>query len=182
MTNGIVRGRGVHTNHRHFPDLQHTGTADPGYRKRAGKEVFLSQGGFKEALRASCEDWDLAVRVTRRYPATAIREPLFVVYEQLSSNSRQHLAMLQREFAIVDSTLLEGLSGWRRVLWRHRVIAAIYARAAIGAREAGAAGWPHLMKSFGHWPVPETLTGKLRLKTLAADVRDMIFPSLKTNS
>jgi glycosyltransferase involved in cell wall biosynthesis len=139
------------------------------------RDIFLSLGGFNEALRGSCEDWDLLIRVTRRYPAARVREPLLIAHEQESSQSRRHLTMLERELSIADTTLLDGLSGYRRMLWRNRVRAAIYARAAVGAREAGAAGWPYLMKSFGYWPLRETRTGKSRLRTLAADLRDRVY-------
>ena len=136
------------------------------------KDAYLAVGGFNESLRGSCEDWDLLVRITRRYRATRIPEPLLLAHEQASSQSRRYVTMLERELSIVETTLLDGFTGWRRMVWRNRILAAIYARAAVGAREAGAAAWPYLLKSFGYWPVPEPLTAKSRLRMMAVDLRD----------
>ena len=138
------------------------------------KEVYLAMGGFNESLRGSCEDWDLLVRITRCHRATRISEPLLVAHEQASSQSRRYLTMLERELSIVETTLLDSFTGWRRLVWRNRILAAIYARAAVGARESGASGLPYLGKSFIYWPLPEPLTGRSRLKTMAADIRDRI--------
>src|SRR5690606_29318619 len=100
------------------------------------REAFLASGGFDEKLRC-VEDWEFAIRFVRGKQLTAVEDvPLVKVYEDPNSMSRQSASMLAAELSIVDS-LLVGLSGVSRFIWKRRVLSMMFYRAAICDREGG---------------------------------------------
>jgi glycosyltransferase involved in cell wall biosynthesis len=117
---------------------------------------LLAIGGFDERLRgASCEDWDFFARFLAVYPAISTPEPLVNYYEEQTSNSRNYRTMLPNTLSIVESSLLAGLWGTSRILWRRRIKSVLYYRAAISARELGDPAGYFLLASLMLWPFPD---------------------------
>lgn len=150
-----------------LPDIMRLQNPFPPSVVMARRDALLSLGGFDERLRgASCEDWELHVRFYNRYVVVDLDEPLTNYYEVDSSNSlRQYRRMLSNALSIVDPTLLGGLKGARRMLWRRRIEGTLYHRAALSARQCGDPATVFLLRSFLRWPAPDR-----RLKTLALEM------------
>ena len=139
----------------------------------ARRESLLALGGFDARLRgASCEDWDLVVRFISRHGIVDVDEPLANYYEVETSNSlRKYRLMLANTLAIVEPTLLSGLTGLDRALWRRRIEATLYHRAATSARFFGEPAAALLLQSLVRWPLPD-----VRLKTLLLELRRIAGP------
>jgi hypothetical protein len=133
----------------------------------ARRDALLALGGFDEKLRgASCEDWDLNVRFLSRFAVVDLDESLANYYDMVTSNSARHYErMLANTLAIVEPTLLQGLGGVERVVWRNRIESALYHRAAISARQLGRPATALLLRSLTRWPSPDS-----RLKMLALEL------------
>jgi len=127
------------------------------------KREFLELGGFDEKLKgASCEDWEFFIRFLARYPAIRFPEPVMNYFETEASNSRNHRCMLPNSLSIVEGSLLIGLTGVRRALWRRRIKSVIFYRAAISAREAGERAFGYLWRSLREWPFPDVEPKRLK--------------------
>ena len=134
------------------------------------KHAFYSVGGFNERLGASCEDWDLNVKLVVRYRSgfVAVEEPLMRYHHHQNNASRRYKSMLESNLSIVEGTLLADLAGISRALWRQRIRSQLFYQAAIGAREAGCSCLNYLVRSFIEWPIP-SLELK-RFRTLGAEL------------
>ncbi len=64
--------------------------------------------------------------------------------------------MLPNALSIVDKTLLIGLAGLNRQMWRRRIRSLLYYRTALAAREFDEPAAQYLLQSFREWPLPET--------------------------
>jgi glycosyltransferase involved in cell wall biosynthesis len=133
------------------------------------RKEMLDLGGFDEKLKgASCEDWDLSVRFLQKYPAVGVSEPLTNYYEVPTSNSRNYRVMLPNTLSIVDKSLLLGLQGVSKAVWRRRIKSVLYYRAAISARDLGDSALGLLLSSLIQWPLPDL--EPQRLKTVIAEL------------
>jgi glycosyltransferase involved in cell wall biosynthesis len=131
----------------------------------------LELGGFNERLKgASCEDWDFFVRFLSAYPVIAVPEPLTNYFEEKTGGSRDYQLMLKNTLSIVDGSLLMGLSGIRRAIWRRRIRSIIYSRVAVSAREWRAPALVYALHSLWQWPFPGG--PNRRFKKLLAELRD----------
>lgn len=132
------------------------------------KASLLAVNGFREELgSATCEDWDLAVRLYRRYRLAIVKEPLVAYYDSVEGGSRRGLAVLEAEKKILD-TLLEGLTGYRRRMERRVIMACLLARA---ARNTPTGGWPRIrlaVRSLFYWPFPSAAGPRVRTMLAAA--------------
>jgi len=130
------------------------------------RKELLELGGFDEKLKgASCEDWDLAVRFLQKHQAVCVSEPLTNYYEVPTSNSRNYRVMLPNTLSIVDKSLLLGLKGLSKAVWRRRIKSVLYYRAAISARDLGDPAVSLLLSSLMQWPLPDQ-----RWKTMIAEL------------
>ena len=64
--------------------------------------------------------------------------------------------MLPNTLSIVDKSLLTGLTGVSRMVWRRRIQCVLYSRAARTARELGDPAMGYMLKSLWLWPFPGT--------------------------
>jgi hypothetical protein len=120
----------------------------------AHRASVLEAGGFNEKLR-SCEDWDLWVRLRSRGPFAAASESLTIVRltpQSMSSNAQR---MIDNMEAILEGTLLRGLSGLSRAFWRRRIrsVAQLHAAITVGALSRSGER-KHLFRSIRYWPIP----------------------------
>ena len=129
----------------------------------ARKAELLNLGGFDERLRG-CEDWDLFIRFLTAYEAIEVPDPLTNYYEESTGISKNYKRMLPDTLSMVDRSLLSGLSGLKRALWRRRIKSELYYRAAISARESGDRAMDYLLRSISQWPMPDR-----RIKTLVVE-------------
>lgn len=132
------------------------------------RRAFLDHGGFREDLRSSCEDWELFCRMAQDCACIAAATPLLNYYESESSISMNPQIMLPATLSIVDS-LLSGLRGPSRMIWRRKILAAIYYRSSVSFRHWYGSGLHYLLLSLLHWPVPD-----IRMKTLAVEIVDLL--------
>jgi glycosyltransferase involved in cell wall biosynthesis len=119
------------------------------------RDALTSIGGYDEGLRA-CEDWDFYVRLHAKGPFAYIAEPLAVYRLSPGTMSTNADRMLQNFEAILESTLLKGLQGWSRILWRRRARSRQLLSAGLIARKAGQRDQEraHLWRSVLQWPSP----------------------------
>jgi glycosyltransferase involved in cell wall biosynthesis len=135
-------------------------------RRKALEEV----GGFLEGLRYA-EDWHLIVRLASRFTFAAVSESLVRMHEQPSSLSQRTDDMLRTELSIAE-TMLVGLDGFPRYVWKMRVLSAIYYRAAIGKRTSAKCGMKYVLRSLLYWPAPSFRPQ--RYWTLILELRDCL--------
>ncbi|MGD0870446.1 MAG: glycosyltransferase family A protein [Bryobacteraceae bacterium] len=136
------------------------------------KREALELGGFDERLKgASCEDWDFFVRFLSAYPVTAVPEPLTNYFIEPGGGSRNYRRMLENTLAITEGSLLAGLSGFRRAIWRRRIKSMLYYRVAISAREIGDPALWYALESLCQWPLPGG--PKRRVKMLLVELLDI---------
>jgi len=130
------------------------------------RSVLMALGGFGEHLTAY-EDWDAWIRLAVRYPFTAVSEPLACIRVTPNSMSQNLDRMLRNLEIVCNTSILEGLSGWRREFWRRRLLSREMFRMAILAREAGS---PRLRKllwdSIRAWPLPGEVPKRSRFIAL----------------
>lgn len=134
----------------------------------ASKASLLAVNGFREDFgSATCEDWELAVRLYRRFRLAIIKEPLVEYYDTADGGSRRARAVLEAEQKILG-TLLEGSTGYRRRIERRLIMACSLARA---ARNSPAGRWARIglaIRSLLYWPFPSPAGPRVRIILAAA--------------
>ena len=117
------------------------------------RETLLGAGGFDETIKR-CEDWEMWVRLGPGLRCAAVEEPS-VAYQiapgSLSASVELEVATTER---IAETTLLAGLTGWRRSLWRRRAMSAVLFRSSVACRADPAASRRYLLHSILRWPSP----------------------------
>ena len=112
-------------------------------------------GGFNERQRGS-EDWYLWYKLLEAGPFCLCNEPL--TYYRVSSGGLSGDATLMFDdfMKMLDDTLLSGLSGLRRAIWRRRIISYQAFKACLTARAVGdkVKERSYMMKSVMTWPSP----------------------------
>jgi glycosyltransferase involved in cell wall biosynthesis len=140
------------------------------------RSALLEIGGFKTI---PTEDWDLWFRLIRRYSAKGFRDipESLLLYRQWENNlSKRHIPMARGAMEMLDTLLLDGLSGLRRILWRRRIEAKIYYNVAIGMREQGDEQyWAFAVQSLLSWP----LWGKIVPLHRYTVILNMLYRKLK---
>lgn len=118
------------------------------------RSVLSEVGGFNKI---ATEDWDLWFRIVRRYSADAFQEvpdSLLLYRQREDSLSRKFIALAAATFHLLDTALLDGLSGFSKIIWRRRIEARFYYQLAVSLREAGDARyWGFAIESFLKWPL-----------------------------
>jgi glycosyltransferase involved in cell wall biosynthesis len=119
------------------------------------RDLFLDLGGFDAKLHR-CEDWDLWVRARLSGPFADVQAPTTVCHVSEHGLTRDTHQMLGDFERILESTLLRGLCGIERRLWRRRARSAQFFSAGITSREIGAHARERklLVESILQWPSP----------------------------
>jgi glycosyltransferase involved in cell wall biosynthesis len=142
------------------------------------RSALLACGGFDGAVR-HVEDWELWMRFIGRYSATgfaAVTEPLVIYRVVPGSLSSNVPAMLERFRHLLDTSLLVGLRGVNKLLWRQRILAKFYYDSAIMLREQRRPGYLGLaLRSLLQWPLFGTIVPALRYKVILRMLVDAAF-------
>ncbi len=115
----------------------------------------LAVGGFDERQVGS-EDWALWFKLRRSGPFCVCPEPLTCYRSSPGGLSGNAEHMFQDFLRLLDGTLLSGLSGLRRWIWRRRIVSYQAFRASMTARGAGdkATERRYMGLSLTTWPSP----------------------------
>ena len=118
------------------------------------KAALLAAGGFNENLR-NCEDWDLWVRLAQHHRFAAVMEPVTRYRISAGQMSTNIDLMLTNTEQILETSLLLGLAGIPRAIWRRKIRASQLFSAAILARDAGSRDTISFVgQSLRQWPLP----------------------------
>jgi glycosyltransferase involved in cell wall biosynthesis len=121
------------------------------------RSVMVELGGFREDL-ASCEDWEMWVRLRLHHSFVCCPSPLSfyrVVALSTSHGLQRHLDAIPQ---VSESTMVEGLSGWRRWVVQRRLWAGqLYGGAVIARENNSPQARSLLWRSLAHWPFPAFL-------------------------
>ena len=150
-----------------FPELRFQNVLGPSSMFLVRRSTFVSLGGFDERLGASCEDWEFAVRLGQASRWVKVNQILMRYNYHSSNSSFKYRNMLQKEL-LIENTLVAGTVGLNRMMTRRKVRAAIYARAAWGARANGDRAAAYALQSIFQWPLPNFMPK--RFKTLLIEL------------
>ncbi len=119
------------------------------------REVAVAVGGFDEQQVGS-EDWALWFRLRQRGPFCVCPEPLTCYRSSPGGLSGNADHMFQDFLRLLEETLLGGLTGLRRWVWRRRIVSYQAFRASMTARGAGdqAMERRYMRLSWRTWPSP----------------------------
>jgi glycosyltransferase involved in cell wall biosynthesis len=101
------------------------------------RAALIECGGFDHRFRLD-DDWEMWLRFFRRHSSSAfaaVTEPVTIYRVVEDSLSSKIMAMLAQHLVLLDSSLLEDLTGLRRFLWRRRILAKFLYDSAIGLRD-----------------------------------------------
>lgn len=136
------------------------------------REAFLERGGFDPAIRY-CEDWDLYLRVTERYPIALSDRVISIHYiegqnlHRAAGQDVQHMKVIRKRIASGGASRDEA-----RVLKRR--LGNYYKTQGDHLRAAGAAGaWHRYTRSLLTWPFDAVVVARCLL-WLPAGVRDSL--------
>jgi hypothetical protein len=119
------------------------------------REALERVGGFNERQVGS-EDWCLWFQLQALGRFCVCHEPLTDYRESAGGLSGNATHMFDDFMKMLDDVLLQDLSGWRRVIWRRRILSFQALRAAMTARANGnrAEEVKFAKKSLAAWPSP----------------------------
>jgi glycosyltransferase involved in cell wall biosynthesis len=121
------------------------------------RTALLEIGGFRTApLVRRVEDWDMWVRLIRRYSSAAFQElpESLLLYRVLpNSESSSFLPMAANTLYMLETLLIADLDGKQRGLWRRRFHARLYYNLSIKLREQhNDRYWEFALESMLQWP------------------------------
>jgi glycosyltransferase involved in cell wall biosynthesis len=130
----------------------------------ARRSAMTALGGFREDL-IGFEDWEMWVRMRLHHSFACCPEPLSfyrILPHSISHDVQKHLDGIPQ---VCRSTMVAGLTGWKRWVVERRLWAAQLYGAAVIARENGAPrAMSLLLRSLANWPSPTFLP--IRYKAL----------------
>ncbi len=137
------------------------------------RDAYESVGGFNPEA-DGCEDWELWVRLRQLGTFCAVQAPL-TNYRVSNTGVSSNADILFRDFLrILDPSLLAGLKGWNRRVWRRRILGFQNFKAALTARAAGEKQKEvrYLRDSYVAWPSP--FWPSRRFKVLLATLKNRL--------
>jgi glycosyltransferase involved in cell wall biosynthesis len=133
----------------------------------ARRDLLLRAGGFDQTLK-TCEDWEFWVRLGQEVRYGAVIEPMIGYQITPGSLSSKVELEIKTTEEIAEKTLLNGLRGLSREVWRRRITSAQLFRVSVTARPAGPSeSRQYLYRSLLRWPSP--LFMPVRWKSLALE-------------
>ncbi|HVL15176.1 MAG TPA: glycosyltransferase family A protein [Gemmata sp.] len=118
------------------------------------RDAYLAVGGFQSGL-VSADDWDLYLRIVRRFPVALTDE---LIGHQYTEPDRPHLTTdpRQREGQMEAARRQLALAGWwdpRAALSLRRTLAGHHKSIGDAARGSDSrAAWRAYLRSFAYWP------------------------------
>ncbi|WP_158943846.1 glycosyltransferase [Granulicella sp. S190] len=135
-------------------------------RRSALEEV----GGFSTQYHYG-EDWELWVRLIRRYSAKAFQDTPenLTTYRHWENNvTKNFSATAGAALQLLDSVLLADLSGMKRDLWKRKIEARIFYNVSLSYRDVGSERyWEYAIESFLKWPFWGAVVPSYRYRVLA---------------
>ena len=132
------------------------------------RSELLAVGGFRKVF---IEDWDLWFRLIRTYSAAAFQEipESLLLYRRWDSNAtNNHIKYANGMLDLIDLTLLNGLSGLERLLWKRRIEARIHHELSIELRHSDDPRYlRHAVTSLLKWPLWGRIVPARRYKVFA---------------
>jgi len=121
-------------------------------RRSALEEV----GGFSTEYHHG-EDWELWVRLMRRYSAKAFQDvpENLTTYRFWENNvTKNFTRTAAAALRLVDTVLLEDLSGINRTIWKRKIESRIFYHVSVNYREAESERyWAYAIESLLRWPL-----------------------------
>ncbi len=138
-----------------WPGLRWRNPALPPACVMVRRAAAMDAGGFDERQVGS-EDWALWFRLRQVGPFCMCAEPLTCYRSSPGGLSGDADHMYNDFLRLLEGTLLSGLSGLRRRIWRRRIVSYQAFRASMTARGAGdrAAERRYMGLSWKTWPLP----------------------------
>jgi glycosyltransferase involved in cell wall biosynthesis len=119
------------------------------------RSAFQEVGGFNPKYHYG-EDWDLWFRLVRRYSARAFLDlpEALTLYRCWENNATsKFMRTADGTLQLLDSVLLQDLSGVEKRLWKRRIESRIYYHLSLGLREShNDRYWEYAIESFLKWP------------------------------
>ncbi len=117
------------------------------------RAALLEVGNFRSVL---TEDWDLWIRLIRRYSAKAFQEVPkdLLLYRHLETGlSKKYMKMATGNMSMLNNMTLEDLSGFSKSIWRRKIEAKIYFNLSVAMREnMDERYWAFAIESMLRWP------------------------------
>jgi glycosyltransferase involved in cell wall biosynthesis len=117
------------------------------------RAALLEVGNFRSVL---TEDWDLWIRLMRRYSAKAFQEvpKNLLLYRHLETGlSKKYMKMATGNMSMLNNMTLEDLSGFSKSIWRRKIEAKIYFNLSVAMREnMDERYWAFAIESMLRWP------------------------------
>jgi glycosyltransferase involved in cell wall biosynthesis len=117
------------------------------------RSALLEVGGFRSV---TTEDWDLWIRLVRRYTPKAFQEvpQSLILYRQVDNSlSKKVMNMAIGNMHMLDNVTLEDLSGLTKNMWRRKIEAKIYYNLSIALRDKlDERYWAFAIESMLRWP------------------------------
>jgi len=125
--------------------------------------------GYDERLRGS-EDWNLWFRLVKHGPFCVCPEPLTDYVSSAGGLSGNADHMFDDFMKMLEDTLLAGLNGLPRMIWRRRIISYQAFKACLTARAAGdkISERSYMMRSIAAWPSPFWASERFRYFAVTA--------------
>jgi glycosyltransferase involved in cell wall biosynthesis len=137
------------------------------------RQAVADIGGFNVKA-PPCEDWELWYRLLPLGRFAAVDEPLTQYWLSPQSSSASPERMLAAMSRIIEETLLAGLRGIPRWVWRRRIWAKQLQSAALIARDNHLKGeLGYMARSLLSWPSP--FWEPRRFLVLAVSLRNVLF-------
>jgi len=135
-------------------------------RRSALEEV----GGFSTEYHYG-EDWELWLRLVRRYTARGFRDipESLTTYRHWENNVTQNFTRTAAaSLQLLDTVLLEDLTGIRKAIWKRKIEAKIFYNVSLGYRKANNERyWEYAVESFLKWPFWGAVVASYRYRVLA---------------
>jgi glycosyltransferase involved in cell wall biosynthesis len=133
------------------------------------RSAFQEIGGF---IKLYCiDDWNLWFRLIRRYSSSAFKEHPegLTMYRWWDNNeSKNFMPMADAVLGMLDTLLVDDLTGFKKAIWKRRIEARIYFGLAVKLREIhNERYWEFAIESLLKWPFFGTMISPHRYTVFA---------------
>ena len=134
------------------------------------RSAFDEVGGFSTTFDYA-EDWELWLRLVRRYSVKAFQDipESLTIYRSWENNvTKDFMRVTDASLRLLDTTLLADLSGIKKKIWKRKIESRIFYHVSIACRDAKSERyWEFAIESFLTWPFYGTILPAYRYRVLA---------------